>query len=422
MSGPFALVDCNNFYVSCERVFAPRLHGVPVGILSNNDGCVIARSEELKRLGVAMGVPAHLIAPALKRKIVLCSSNYELYGDMSARVLEVMRAHYKGVEPYSIDEAWIDLTGHAVTIDELNALRQSIRRLTGIPVSIGLAPTRTLAKLANRYAKRASSGVYVMPAPSDPAHPALLRATPVDQVWGIGTRLALRLKAQGILTAHALSTADPHALRRAFSVVLARTAMELAGTACFEMNDADSDKHALMTSRSLSRATQCPTALMQAIRQHTNRSAEKLRQQGSTARAVMLTMSTSKHIGPARHHGRVVIELEHPSQDTFMFLRAARQGFEALYRKGVRYQKCGVMLMDLARTDQQQLSLLGNVSGEATLNDALMSTLDRANRRFGQRALTVGFIDGAGPWQLKCDHRSSRCTTRWDELARVRRT
>lgn len=241
MKAPIALVDCNNFYASCERVFQPHLHGLPVVVLSNNDGCVIARSPEAIALGITMGMPAHHIPPETRRHgLELCSSNYELYGDMSARVLATLRTFTPLVEPYSIDESWLGFEGFdtSTLAAHCHDLRRTVHRWTGLPVSVGVAPTRTLAKLANRHAKKhpTTGGVFMLEGADHPGTQALLARTPVGDIWGVGARVAVRLQAMGIDTALALAQAPPSWLRQRFSVVLERTARELCGVSCIDMN------------------------------------------------------------------------------------------------------------------------------------------------------------------------------------------
>ena len=247
-----ALVDCNNFYVSCERVFDPRLEGRPVGVLSNNDGCVVARSNELKALGVAMGAPMHLLPPAIRRQAVLLSSNYALYGDMSRRVNLILDEFSPDVEAYSIDESFVGFSGFAPAGLEAHAqrLRETVRRDTGIPVCVGLAPTRVLAKVANRAAKRAkrADGVIDLTAPAN--QQALLRRTDVLDVWGIGRRWAAKLRRAGIETALDLRDADTRWIRSRFGVVCERIVLELRGVSCLDLEEMVPARQRIMVSRS----------------------------------------------------------------------------------------------------------------------------------------------------------------------------
>lgn len=412
------LVDANNFYVSCERVFQPTLEGKAVGVMSNNDGCVIARSAELKAMGIAMGTPAFQLEGLRRRgQIHLCSSNYELYGDMSARLAQLLREACPEVAPYSIDEMFIYLDG----FDDAQcqamgvALRRRVRRYLGLPVCVGLAATHTLAKLANHVAKQQPhyQGVCLLAAHTAPTQ-ALLKRLPVSEVWGIGRRLAEQLAVSGIRTAWQLRESDPKQLRKRFSVVLARTALELRGTPCLEMNAVEQPRQRIMTSRSFGRATGRKEELHDALRQHAQRSAEKLRQQGSLARAVLMFLTTSRHrkdlpqLAP-----RAMIPLDAPTDDTRLILQAVKEGLEQMYRPGYVFMKAGVMLVDLVDAQQYQLSLL---APPAKAHPHVMRAVDAINQRMGQGTIHFGMRDPDAAWQLRCGHRSRRYTTRWNEL------
>lgn len=416
------LVDCNNFYVSCERVFQPWLERLPVGVLSNNDGCIIARSNELKALGVAMGSPAFELKPLLRRQPThLLSSNYELYGDMSGRVQAVLEELTPSVEPYSIDEMFVRLDGlePAELRRHCQDIHRRVRQFTGIPVGVGVAPTHTLAKLANHAAKKWPEyhGVCVL-LPDSPQIDALLSRTAVANVWGVGHRLAKRLTLLGIETALDLARADPSLLRRRFSVTLERTARELRGVACIEMNEADQSRQRIMTSRSFGTPTAQREEVHQALRYFGQRSAEKLRAQNSLARGVYVFLKTNRHRPdlPQYAPGRF-IELLRPTADTRDILGAVSQAFHAMYRPRYRFMKAGVMLLDLVDIDQQQLSLLDTRPATASQHSAqLMATLDDLNQRMGPGTITFGTSTPTADWHLRCAHRSPRFSTRWKEL------
>ncbi|WAM53131.1 Y-family DNA polymerase [Vreelandella venusta] len=412
------LVDANNFYVSCERVFNPALEGKPVGVMSNNDGCVIARSAEMKALEIPMGTPSfQLEGLRRRREIHLLSSNYELYGDMSARLAQLLRDACPDVAPYSIDEMFIYLDGFSDAQCQAlgEVIRRRVRRYLGLPVCVGLAPTHTLAKLANHVAKQQPhyQGVCLLTANS-PATMALLKQLPVNDVWGVGRRLAERLAVSGIRTAWQLRECDPKQLRKRFSVVLARTVLELRGTSCLEMNALEAPRQRIMTSRSFGQATGVKAELHAALRRHAQRSAEKLRQQKSLTRAVLLFLNTNRHrkdqpqLSPS-----AMIPLASPSNDTRIILEAVREGLEQMYRPGFQFIKAGVMLLDLVDAQQYQLSLL-QPSHKA--HPHLMNTVDAINQRMGQGTIRFGMTEAEAPWQLRCAHRSNRYTTCWDEL------
>lgn len=420
-----ALVDSNNFYVSCERVFDPRLEGRAVGVLSNNDGCVVARSAELKALGVAMGMPAHQIPPAQRRRMTLLSSNYALYGDMSRRVNRVLGEFSPAIETYSIDESFVGLDGHEP--DDLEAwghrVRGRVLRDTGIPTCVGLAPTRVLAKTANRVAKTHPTlgGVCRLEADT-PETRRVLEALPVHALWGIARRSAERLALQDIHTAWQLRQADPKQIRRTFSVVMERLVWELRGRPAIALEDVTEPRQRIMVSRSFGRLTGEQAELRAAIRQHGARAAEKLRRQGSRACAVLVFVRSDPHrLGERQYRNGQVVALPGPSDDTRELIAAAQRGLAAIFLDGVRYQKCGVMLLDLVDAERHQLSLLQAGDGpERRRGEALMATLDRLNGRMGRDTVRFGVPGEHAAWPLRCEHRTARYTTRWNELMRVK--
>lgn len=418
------LVDCNNFYASCERVFNPKIEGKPIGILSNNDGCVIARSNELKPL-VAMGMPAYQIPPKIRRQITLLSSNYELYGDMSRRVFDTLRSDTYDVEPYSIDEAFIQLEGFTDLIAHCKKLRATVKRDTGIPVSIGIAQTRTLAKLANHIAKkqRIHQGVYFLQL-ADPALPQLLQQIPVDEVWGVGRRIAEKLNQLGIDTVWALRQANSKQIRQKFSVVLERTVLELQGTACIELEDMSTPKQNIMTSRSFGQLTGERFDLQEAIRIHASRGAEKLRQQNSVASAVLVFLKTNRFRQDAlQYNPLIVVPLLSPTDDSRLIIQAAQKGLQAIYKKGFLFMKAGVMLLDLrAKNSSTQFDLFSAEHSQIQMqrSDKLMQTLDTINQKMGKNTVQLGGLRKQTPWQIKRELLSPRYTTRWDELLRVK--
>lgn len=421
------LVDCNSFYVSCERVFQPRLISRPVGVMSNNDGCVIALSPELKACGITMGTAAFELQHLVRRgQIHLLSSNYELYGDMSARVQSVLEELSPGVEPYSIDEMFVRFDGfeRSQLIEHARQLHDRVRQYTGIPVCVGVAPTRTLAKFANRAAKKipAYRGVCVLDAGSAETQ-ALLQRFELGDVWGVGRRLVERLAIMGIKSAWDLAEADPKYIRRQFSVTLERTALELRGVPCIEMNDFHEPRQRIMTSRSFGRLTDNLSEIREAIRQHGQRGAEKLRAQGSLARAVMVFLKTNPYRQDLPQYSpSLAVELPCPTDDSREILRAAGIALQRIYRKGYLYQKGGVMLLDIIDANRQQLSLLDTQQTEAERqrSQKLMSIMDALNQRMGRGTVTLGTPSPGAAWHLRCAHRSNRYTTRWSELLSVR--
>ncbi|MCC5882495.1 MAG: Y-family DNA polymerase [Halomonas sp.] len=421
------LVDCNSFYVSCERVFQPRLRGLPVGVMSNNDGCVIALSNELKALGITMGTPAFELQHLVRQKrIHLLSSNYELYGDMSQRVQSVLEEFAPAVEPYSIDEMFVRFDGftHEQLLEHARQLHHNVRQFTGIPVCVGVAPTRTLAKLANRAAKKipAYEGVCVLQ-PDSRETQVLLQKIELGDVWGVGRRLVERLATMGIKSAWDLAKANPKEIRRRFSVTLERTALELRGVPCIEMNDFDEARKRIMTSRSFGKLTDDIGEIREAIRQHGQRGAEKLRSQNGLAKAVMVFLKTNPFRQDLHQYSpSLVVELPRPTSDSREILNAAGHALERIYRKGYLYQKGGVMLLDLIDADRQQLSLLDTPQSDADRQRSkkLMAAMDELNKKMGRDTVKLGKPSAGAAWHLRCAHRSARCTTRWDELPPVK--
>lgn len=418
------LVDCNNFYASCERTFNPKLEGQPIGILSNNDGCVIARSNELKPL-VPMGMPAYQISPAIRKQITLLSSNYELYGDMSRRVFDTLRQHTADVALYSIDEAFIQLAGFKDVSAHCQMLKAIIKRDTGIPVSIGISSTRTLAKLANHLAKKQViyQGVCYLPH-NDPLLIKVLQQFPVSEIWGVGRRIAEKLQILGINTAWELRQANTKHIRQQFSVMLERTVLELQGIPCTELDDLPVTKQTIMTSRSFGQLTGELFDLQEAIRIHASRGAEKLRHQGSIACAVLVFLKTNRfHQELTQYNPSIIVPLSSPSDDSRLIIQAAQKGLQAIYKKGILFMKAGVMLLDLKPKGSQiqgDLFVTSSTTMQEQKSDKLMQTIDAINQKMGKNTLQLGGIRKEAPWQIKRECLSQRYTTRWDELLKVK--
>lgn len=421
-----ALVDCNNFYVSCERAFNPRLEGQPVGVLSNNDGCVVARSNELKALGVEMGAPMHLLPPFVRRQAILLSSNYALYGDMSRRITEVLAEFSPHVEVYSIDECFVGFQGFEPDTleDRGQRLRETVRQWTGIPVSVGFAPTRVLAKVANHAAKKnaAFNGVCKLEANS-PMTEGILKQLPVTELWGIARRTGERLKVMGIETAWQLREADPKRVRKSFSVVQERIVWELRGQQAIQLDDMSEPKKQIMVSRSFGRLTGSPHDLREALRHHASRAAEKLRKQGSVTSAVMVFVRTNPFREDLpQYRNRVVISLERPTDDSRELVAAAINGLRRLWRKGYGYHKAGLMLLDLAPKANRQLTLMETpqTAEQEKRNERLMATMDKLNSELGKGTVQLGISKQDSAWKLRSERRTPRYTTQWSELMKVR--
>ena len=419
----FALVDCNNFYASCEKLFRPDLKDTPVVVLSNNDGCVVARSREAKLLGIKMGVPAFQIKAEMQRHGILAfSSNYALYADLSSRVMRTLEEMAPRVEVYSIDEAFLDLTGieSAISLVEFGQqVRERIGHWIGITVCVGIAPTKTLAKLANHAAKKypATQGVVDLTNPDRQRR--LLALVPVDDVWGVGRRLSKRLNALGITTALDLANASPRAIRDQFSVVLERTVRELNGESCIELEEIPPIKKQIVCSRSFGVKVTHFELLREAICEYATRATEKLRKEQQQAKVMTVFIRTSpfKDNEP-QYSNSASGELLIPSCDTRDFIELANHLLKRIWKDGFRYAKAGVMLSDFYDPGMFQPGLFDDVSTRSN-SQQLMSVLDTINQSGAGKV----FFAGQGTkkdWSMKREHLSPAYTTRWDQLPRVK--
>lgn len=381
----FALVDGNNFYCSCEQVFSPQLRGKPMVVLSNNDGCAIARSAQAKALGIRMGQPAHELKDVVRTAgLQMRSANFGLYGDMSGRINRILQAAAPRVEVYSIDESFLDLTGirnrEAFCFD----LRERVRRWTGIPNCIGIGPTKTLAKTANKMAKK-GAGVIDLSEPA--ARNAALDSFPVGDVWGVGRKWEAKLLAMGIATAGQLRDASDGLLLEKFGVVLARTQRELQGEACHQLEEVDPDRQQIMVSRSFGERVEDHEAVAQAVATFAVRACEKLRKRGLTASAVWVFAGTDAFRPEMRqHHPSRSIPLLSATMDTRLVLSVVRHLMQGMLKKGHAYKRAGVVLMDLARPKDVQADLF---QPAIVGNTALMETMDKINRKFGRGMMGV---------------------------------
>ena len=413
----FALIDCNAFYCSCERVYRPELEGFPVVVLSNNDGCVIARTREAKRLGIPMGAPYFQWRDRLQEWGVVCfSSNYELYGQMSARVMTTLEGLYPRIEVYSIDEAFADLTGLPGDMVALgHKARERVLRWTGIPVGVGIGPTKTLAKLANWAAKTwgKSGGVIDL---RDPARrDKLLRITEVGEVWGVGRRLTARLELLGIRTAWDLAQYDPASLRRQFSVVLEKTARELGGVACLELEEATPPRQVICSSKMFGSRLREIAPIREAVVAYVTKAAEKLRAQQSLAGELQVAIRTGMHNPEQpRYANAIDCPLPYPTDDTRILAAAAVRGLEAIFRPGYAYSKAEVLLQDLRQRGELTADLFAQAPRPGA--DRLMDVVDRINAREGRGAVRLGRIPASPVWAMKREMMSNRYTSRWDEL------
>ena len=429
----WALVDCNNFYASCEKLFRPDLADRPVVVLSNNDGCIVARSPEAKALGIPMGAPEFKLRSRLQElKVAVFSSNYALYGDISARVTGILEQCCPLVEPYSIDEAFMRLDGpQRVNLPEFcRELRQRVQKWTGITVSVGVGATRTLAKVATHVAKKhpVYGGVFSLVRPVE-AIDRVLHHTPVEDIWGVGRRQARRLWAEGIRTALHLKHADDILLRRLLTVTGWRTALELRGVPCLGTETAPVARKTLMSTRSFAHRIHDKAMLAQALSTFAVRAAARLRREGLVASGLAVHIRTARP-GQAAANERlydqtIQCSLPVPTADSQQFINAALNGLERIFAPGFAYAKAGVMLYGLERADAMQGSLLALAAGNDACGDGrrqrLMRSLDDINGRFGRDTVIFGAQGmGHAPWHMRQEHRSPRMTTCWDEIPLVR--
>jgi len=422
----FALVDCNNFYASCERVFNPALEQRPVVVLSNNDGCIIARSEEAKALGIAMGTPEFKCREFLqKHDVAVFSSNYTLYGDMSARVMTTLEELAPAIEVYSIDESFLDLSGFGrFDLEEFaRTIRKTVRQYTGIPVSVGIGSTKTLAKVANRLAKKTPgyNGVCLMDT-DDALHEALER-TPVNGVWGIGRRWSRRLEQRSITTALRFSQVPAAWVRKEMHVTGAKVQAELRGQSCLPLEEVQPSKKSICTSRSFGRNVRERDELAEAVTTFAARGAEKLRKEGALASTVTVFVGTSPFEQPShRYWGTRTLTLFEPSQDTLVLTAAADRLLDELFRPGYTYRKAGVLYSGLlpAGGSGANLSLFSETQGTRDpRHEKLMQVMDNLNRTYGRGTVRLAG-ESIEAWKPVQEHRSPCYTTRWSDIIEVK--
>ena len=413
----FALVDCNNFYASCERLFNPKLASQPIVVLSNNDGCVVARSNEAKALGIAMGVPEFQIRPLLREhRVQVFSSNYALYGDLSQRVMETLEQFSPDLQVYSIDEAFLSVSGFTSrNLTEYGRIvRTTVKRWTGIPVSVGIAETKTLAKIANRVAKRTADtdGVFDLLTCSD--RDTLLGTVAVAEVWGIGPSYARLLTQHGITTALQLRQADEHWIRRHMGIVGGRLVAELRGHSCFALEECPPPKQGITCSRSFGRSVCTLAEMEEAVSSYVSRAAKKLRGEGLAATVLTIFIMTNAFTDEPQYRNSVTCELPVGTDTTSELIRAALKGLRSIYRDGYRYKKAGVMCTALVPAGQVQPDLFDRQ--DRPKSKRLMAALDAINDRWGAGTLDYASSGLTKAWQTQCHRRSPAYTTDWDAL------
>ncbi|MEQ3692983.1 MAG: translesion error-prone DNA polymerase V subunit UmuC [Thalassolituus sp.] len=425
----FALIDCNNFYASCERLFRPDLVGQPIVVLSNNDGCIVARSAEAKALNINMAVPVHQILGTLRQHGVrMFSSNYALYGDLSNRVMHTLESLAPATEVYSIDEAFVDLTGvdHVQDLTEFgHTLRNTVQQHVGITVSVGIAPTKTLAKLANNAAKKYKATQGVVDLTSTTRQQKLLRLVPVGDVWGVGRKLRRHLNELGITSAWDLAQARPKDIGRQFSVVLERTVRELNGESCLSLEDTPATKQQIICSRSFGKRITQQQDMREAIASYTARGAEKLRQERQYCLSVTVFIRTGAfNSNEPQYSNSATTLLEYPTNDTRVLLKATTYLLERLWKDGYRYAKGGIVLNDFYDHGVCQLNLftcdpLCSQPNSHARSPKLMSLLDKLNQQ-QPTSLLFARQGMQHAWSMKREFLSPAYTTHWGDLPKVR--
>jgi DNA polymerase V len=415
-------VDCNNFYVSCERVFNPKLEGKPVVVLSNNDGCAVARSAEVKALGIKMAEPWFKIEKLAKQHgVIAYSSNYALYGDMSARVMAVLSTFSPKQEIYSIDECFLDLDGFAPAslMAYGQKIRKAVKQNVGIPVCVGIADTKTLAKLSNHCAKKSyagENGVCDFGLLTQAQLSNLFAKIPVGDIWGVGRRTTEALQGMGINTVEDLRCADTEYIRQQFSIVLERTVKELNGIPCIELDEVGTARQQIIVSRSFGTPVMNLDDLGESVAYFTTLAAEKLRHDRSVTSTLCVQIRTNPFSEKEpQYQSAKVVALPRPTDDTLKLINAAMRGLNAIYRPGFRYKKSGVLLMALQPKESVQPTLFDDPA-EQSKTDNMMRVLDRINNKMGAGTLTIAASGITKRWAMRRESKSPSYTTEWSEL------
>ena len=415
-----ALIDCNNFYASCERIFNPKLIGKPIVVLSNNDGCIIARSKEAKKLGIKMGEPYFKAKNIIeKNKVEVFSSNYSLYGDISQRVMETLSSFSSEVEIYSIDEAFLGLNGfeNYELQTYCNHIRQTINKWVGIPVSIGVGPTKTLSKIANNLAKKNSNYKGVCILENKIEIKKALQQTFIEDVWGIGRRLSIFLKKYNINTAHHFSEMDRGWVRKNMGVVGEKTYLELNGVSCLDLDLVPSDKQSCCVSRSFSRPIEKLFDLEESISTYGSRVSEKIREEGLVAESMSIFVLTNHFNRREKQYSNSIkLHLPFPTNNSIKIVKRSLEGIRKIYRPGYKYKKAGIILYGLSRQNVTK----GLLDYDREASDSIMQTIDKINNRYGGETIKIASEGIKKIWRMKRENVSPCYTTRFDELVEVK--
>jgi len=414
-----ALVDCNNFYVSCERVFQPNLWKQPIVVLSNNDGCVVARSPEVKSLGIKMGVPIFKIRHLIHaHNIKVFSSNYSLYGDLSNRVMSTLSCFSPEVEIYSIDEAFLNLSDFVARdlINYAEQIKSTVAQWTGIPVSIGIGPSKVLAKVATEIAKKSELGVYQIETTEQADE--ILKQMPVRDVWGIGSRLGKWLNSEGIVTALQLKRANEGLIQKKMGIVGKRLLLELHGFSCLPLELVPTDKYETCVSRSFAQPVTTLREIKEAINLYLAKAAEKLRRQKQSCRILIVFIRTSIYAEKPISLS-LAVNLSMASNFTPELLKYANLALEQIFKAGYEYKKAGVIMSGLQPESIRQGNLFEK-ERDWQFQEKLIQMVDTINQKYGAESITFGLAGKKHAWRVRADNLSSRFTTRWDELLEVR--
>ncbi len=413
----FALIDCNNFYVSCERVFNPRLEGRPVVVLSNNDGCVVARSNEAKVIGFKMGDPIFQCKELVrKHKVCVYSSNYALYGDLSNRVMKLLQNYSPDFEIYSIDEIFLGFSGfdHWDLTEYGKLIRISILQGLKIPVSIGIGPTKTLAKIANYFAKQSPIHGGVFEFKNAISASPFLKRVAVDEVWGVGRQWSCRLQDLGIKTAYDLATYNHHEIKKKFNVVLARTVLELQGISCIALESIAPRKN-IMVSRSFGAPVTLYSDVREAVANFATRAAEKLRGQHSFASGLMVFVRTNPfNKTDVQYSNTICLKFPIETDNTMIILQYAVEGLQRIFRDKFKYKKAGVMLLDLVNGKISQPDIF--IDDKVVNNQNLMNALDKINAKYGRQSVQFAVCGFRKAWKMSQENVSPAYTTNWDDM------
>ncbi len=416
----FALADANNFYASCERVFQPQYKNVQIVVLSNNDGCVIARSAEAKAIGIKMGVPLFQIEREIKQhNIAVFSSNYTLYGDMSARIMGTLLDFTPDLEIYSVDEAFLSISGFDNLKEYGKGIVQTTTQNTGIPVSLGIAPTKTLAKAANKFAKKHKAYDGVCLIDTDEKRIKALKLTAIGDVWGIGRRNERKLQAQGVNTAFDFTQLSQSWVRKYMTVVGERTWKELQGEPCIELEQVPNDKKQICTSRAFGKTQNTLEGLNEAVATYASICSQKLRQQNSCAASLMVFIHTNNFREDLpQYYQNCVVKLPVPSNSTFEIVHYALEALSKIFKTGYEYKKAGVIITEIVPKDAVQLNLFDKVDRQK--HDRLMKVIDKYNKGFSRDLLTVAIQGTQRTWNLQRNLLSPCFSTRLSDIIQIR--